>query len=65
MKIGYLSSNRPDFIEKITEYTGETPLIVATDENNVYSEEDLAKVADVDALMVGIVAGQIGFQQAA
>lgn len=52
MKIGYLASNRPDFVQKITEYTGEAPLMVAADANGVYSEEALAQVADVDAFLV-------------
>ncbi len=52
MKIVYLASHRPEFIEKIKNYTGEEPLIVAADAEGVYSEESLAAAADAEALMV-------------
>ena len=52
MKIAYLASNRPDFISKITEYTGEAPLMIAANAEGIYDEADLAKIGDADALMV-------------
>ena len=50
--IAYLVSNRPDFAERIKREIGGDPLIVASDGNGGYSEESLAKLADVDALIV-------------
>lgn len=52
MKIAYLASNRPDFISKITEYTGEAPLMIAANAEGIYDEADLARIGDADALMV-------------
>ena len=50
--IAYLVSYRPDFAERIRREIGAEPLIVASDGNGLYSEEALAKLADVDALIV-------------
>ena len=53
MKIAFLVSNRPDFVERITNYTGSEPLLMLeTGPDGLYREEDLARAADVEALMV-------------
>jgi phosphoglycerate dehydrogenase-like enzyme len=52
VKIAYLASNRPDFIAKITDYTGEAPLMIAANAEGIYDEADLARIGDADALMV-------------
>ncbi len=52
VKIAYLLSNRPEFPERLRKLTGREPLIVGTGENGTYREQDLAKLADMEALIV-------------
>jgi phosphoglycerate dehydrogenase-like enzyme len=52
VKIAYLSKDRPDFRAKIAKYITEEPLIVGTEDDGRYSAETLAKLGDVEALMV-------------
>ena len=51
MKIAYLLSHRPDFLKRLVAYTGPDPLILSADKSGRYDPTDLAKLADVDALM--------------
>ncbi len=52
MKIAYLAKDRPDFAQKVARYLNEEPLILCTEADGGYSEETLAKMAGMDALMV-------------
>lgn len=52
MKIAYLISNRPEFVNKVTQIAGPDPLIIATGADGLYSPRTLAGTAEVEALMV-------------
>ena len=53
MKIGYLIKVRPD-LEDIVPEDVEEYVQVSVGENGLYSDEDLEKVKDVDAFIIGM-----------
>ena len=50
MKIAYLMKDRPDYFHRLDQ--SEQNVIIGAGPDNIYSDEDLAKMADADAIIV-------------